>query len=50
MAVPLVILWPGVTRSGFVCDVPAISIDHFPTLLQLASASEIPFRTACRTE
>lgn len=34
--VPLVIKWPGVTRPGSTCDVPVISVDFLPTLLEIA--------------
>jgi len=34
--VPLVVRWPGVVEAGSTCDVPAISVDLFPTLLQIA--------------
>jgi arylsulfatase A-like enzyme len=32
--VPLLVRWPGVTRAGNVCDVPVISDDFCPTLLE----------------
>lgn len=34
--VPTMIKWPGVTRPGSVCDVPIISVDYFPTILEMA--------------
>jgi arylsulfatase A-like enzyme len=34
--VPLVVRWPGVVEAGSTCDVPASSIDFFPTLLEIA--------------
>jgi arylsulfatase A-like enzyme len=34
--VPLLIRYPGMSCKGFVCDQPAISMDFFPTLLDLA--------------
>jgi len=34
--VPLIVRWPGVVRPGSVCDVPAASIDFFPTMLEMA--------------
>jgi arylsulfatase A len=46
LRVPLLIRAPGVTRPGTVCDVPVISTDHFPTLLQLAGANPQAWRTA----
>ena len=35
---PFVVRWPGVTKAGSVCDVPAIHVDVFPTLLEIAGA------------
>ena len=37
--VPLIIHWPGVTKAGSVCETPVISMDLFPTLLEIAGAS-----------
>jgi arylsulfatase A-like enzyme len=34
--VPLIIYWPGVTKAGSLCDTPVISIDFYPTLLEMA--------------
>lgn len=39
--VPTVIVWPSVTKSGSICDVPIISHDFFSTILAMAGA-EIP--------
>ena len=37
--VPLVVKWPGVTKPGSVNDAaPVISVDYFPTILELAGA------------
>ena len=33
---PMIIRAPGVTRPGSVCDTPVVSMDFFPTMLQLA--------------
>ncbi|MEI6536242.1 MAG: sulfatase, partial [Verrucomicrobiaceae bacterium] len=33
---PLIVCAPGVTKPGSTCDVPVISTDFYPTLLQLA--------------
>ena len=33
--VPLIIYWPGVTKAGSVCDTPVISMDLYPTLLEI---------------
>ena len=35
---PFVVRWPGVTKPGSTCDVPAIHVDIFPTLLEAAGA------------
>lgn len=32
--VPLVVRWPGVVKPGSTCDVPVISTDFFPTLVE----------------
>jgi arylsulfatase A-like enzyme len=37
--VPFIVRWPGVTPAGSTCDVPAIHVDVFPTLLTIAGAS-----------
>lgn len=34
--VPLIVCWPGVVTAGSTCDVPAVSVDLFPTLLEIA--------------
>ncbi len=46
LRVPLIIKMPGVTRAGSVCDSPVITMDFFPTLLELAGAPESASRTA----
>jgi arylsulfatase A-like enzyme len=33
---PFLIRWPGVTTPGSVCDVPVISTDFYPTILDMA--------------
>ncbi|MBI3877051.1 MAG: sulfatase-like hydrolase/transferase, partial [Verrucomicrobia bacterium] len=35
---PFIVRWPGVTKPGAVCDVPAIHVDIFPTFLEIAGA------------
>jgi len=35
---PFIVRWPGVTKPGSVCDVPAIHVDVFPTFLEIAGA------------
>jgi arylsulfatase A len=36
--VPAIVHWPGVTRAGTVCEVPIITPDFYPTLLQMAGS------------
>ena len=33
--VPAVVHWPGVTKAGSVCDEPIMTIDYYPTLLDM---------------
>ncbi len=40
--VPAVIKWPGVTQAGRVTEVPTITIDYFPTLLEMAGHAPGP--------
>ena len=37
---PLVVRWKGKVKPGTVCDVPVISIDFFPTFLELAGVKK----------
>ena len=37
--VPAIAYWPGVTKPGTVCDEPVVTIDYYPTILQIAKAS-----------
>lgn len=39
---PMLIKWPGVARPGTACDVPVISTDFYPTLLEMAG---LPWRS-----
>jgi arylsulfatase A-like enzyme len=39
---PAIIRAPGVTRPGSVCDVPVVSMDFFPTMLELAGLPLLP--------
>jgi arylsulfatase A len=34
--VPLIVYWPGVTKPGSVCEAPVITMDFFPSLLEMA--------------
>ena len=36
---PFIVRWSGVTRPGSTCDVAAIHVDLFPTLLEIAGAA-----------
>ena len=33
---PMIVRWPGVVRPGSVCRVPVISVDFYPTILEMA--------------
>ena len=37
--IPLIISWPGKVKPGSTCDVPVISCDHYPTLLEATGVS-----------
>ncbi len=39
---PLIINWPGKGESGTVCDVPVISVDFYPTILEMTG---IPYNS-----
>jgi arylsulfatase A-like enzyme len=36
--VPTIVRWPGVTPTGSVCDEPIMTIDYYPTLLEVTSS------------
>lgn len=36
---PMLIMWPGITPPGSVCDVPVITNDFYPTILKMAGLS-----------
>ena len=38
--VPLIVHWPGVTKPGSVCETPVISMDLYPTILEIAGRKE----------
>ena len=46
LRVPLLVKVPGVTHAGTVCDRPVITMDFFPTLLELVGAEKSASRTA----
>ena len=37
---PMIVRWPGVTKPGTTCDIPVISTDFFPTMLEMAGAKK----------
>ena len=46
LRVPLIVKFPGVTPAGKVCDAPVISMDFFPTLVELAGGDKAASRSA----
>lgn len=38
--VPTIVNWPGVTPMSSTCDEPVISIDYFPTIVEMAGATD----------
>ena len=46
LRVPLIIKVPGMTRPGATCDWPVISMDFFPTLLELTGADKAAYSSA----
>jgi arylsulfatase A-like enzyme len=42
---PFLIRWPGVVPPGSTCDVPVISTDFYPTLLEMAGLPQKPMQT-----
>ena len=39
---PMIIKWPGVTAPGSVCDDPVVSMDFYPTILDMAGLPAMP--------
>jgi len=39
---PMIIKWPGVTEPASICREPVISMDFFPTMLEMAGLSLLP--------
>jgi arylsulfatase A-like enzyme len=37
--VPMIIVWPGVTRPGSICDTPVSGQDLYPTIVEMAGAA-----------
>lgn len=44
--VPAIIYGPGVTPAGSVCDEPTITMDYYPTLLEICAAAGNPAHNA----
>ena len=44
--VPLIVSWPGVTKAGTVSDAPVITMDLFPSLVEMAGLPASAARTA----
>jgi arylsulfatase A-like enzyme len=44
--VPLIVYWPGVTKPGSISDAPVITMDLFPTLVEMAGLPAAAARTA----
>ena len=40
--VPLIVRWPGKIKPGSVCDSATISMDYFPTFLEMAGLDLMP--------
>ncbi|NQU22701.1 MAG: sulfatase-like hydrolase/transferase, partial [Candidatus Nealsonbacteria bacterium] len=43
---PMIVRAPGVTRPGSVCNTPVVSMDFFPTMLELAGLPAMPEKHA----
>jgi arylsulfatase A-like enzyme len=39
---PFLVKWPGITRPGSTCDVPVVSTDFYPTILEIAGLPARP--------
>jgi arylsulfatase A-like enzyme len=40
--VPLIVHWPGVTQPGSSSDTPVVTMDYYPTLLEMAALPDAP--------
>lgn len=40
--VPLIVRWLGVTQPGSVCETPSITLDFYPTILEMAGLTDKP--------
>lgn len=41
LRVPLIVRWPGVTKPGSISDTPTITMDVFPTLLEMTGVNAV---------
>lgn len=44
--IPAIVYWPGVTQPGSVCDEPTITMDYYPTILEITGATGNPTHNA----
>ncbi len=44
--VPLIVRWPGAAKPGSQSDAPVMSIDFYPTLLEMAGVTDAPNHTS----
>lgn len=42
LRVPLLVRWPGITKAGSTCNLPVVSPDYYPTLLEMANLPARP--------
>lgn len=42
---PYLIKWPGIIRPGSICSVPVVSMDFYPTILDMAGLPAMPRQT-----
>ena len=39
---PMIVHWPGHQKRGYVCDVPVVSTDFYPTILEMVGLEAMP--------
>ncbi|MEE2675740.1 MAG: sulfatase [Planctomycetota bacterium] len=39
---PMIVHWPGHHKQGYVCDVPVVSTDFYPTILEMVGLEAMP--------
>tara|TARA_B100000945_G_scaffold23264_1_gene16454 strand:+ start:2426 stop:3991 length:1566 start_codon:yes stop_codon:yes gene_type:complete len=39
---PMIVHWPGYHKKGYVCDVPVVSTDFYPTILEMVGLAAMP--------